>query len=126
LTGDVGHGPKAQYKKIFLINLPQKDAAGYVAKDEVADLLNSRAPHNLAGFGPKFTFPYVTIEGVAVLDPTTIGVVNDNHDPPEGGRRPGVRAPNEVLVLKLDRTLNLDPGLIVKSREAPTGASTLL
>jgi hypothetical protein len=50
----------------------------------VADLLNIRDPHNLAGFGPKFTFPYVTIEGVAVLDPTTIVVVNDNIIPRKG------------------------------------------
>jgi glycerophosphoryl diester phosphodiesterase len=114
IEGDVGHGPKAQYKKIFLINLTQRDAEGYVAKDEVADLLNIRDPHNLAGFGPKFSFPYVTIEGVAVLDPTTIVVVNDNNYPQEGGRRPGIRDPNEFLVLKLDRTLNLDPRLIVK------------
>jgi hypothetical protein len=41
-------------------------------------------------------------------------VVNDNNYPQEGGRRPGVRDPNEVVVLKLDRTLNLDPRLIVK------------
>jgi glycerophosphoryl diester phosphodiesterase len=81
IEGDVSHGPKAQYKKIFLINLTQTDAEGYVAKDEVADLLNIRDPHNLAGFGPTFTFPYVTIEGVALLDPTTIVVVNDNKKP---------------------------------------------
>jgi glycerophosphoryl diester phosphodiesterase len=80
----------------------------------VADLLNIRDPHNLAGFGPTITFPYVTIEGVALLDPTTIVVVNDNNDPQEGARRPGVRDPNEFLVLTLDRKLNLDPRLIVK------------
>ena len=114
IEGDVSHGPKAQYKKIFLITLTQTDAEGYVAKDEVADLLNIRDPHNLAGFGPTFTFPYVTIEGVALLDPTTIVVVNDHNDPQEGARRPGVRDPNEFLVLTLDRQLNLDPRLIVK------------
>jgi hypothetical protein len=114
IEGDVGHGPKAQYKKIFLITLTQRNAEGYVAKEELADLLNIRDPHNLAGFGPKFTFPYVTIEGVALLDPTTIVVVNDNNYPQEGARRPGVRDPNEFLVLTLDRRLNLDPRLIIK------------
>jgi hypothetical protein len=114
LEGDVGHGPKAQYKKIFLINLTQRDAEGSVAKEEVADLLQIRDPRNLGGFGPTFTFPYVTIEGVAPLDPTTIVVVNDNNYPQEGARRPGVRDPNEFLVLTLDRRLNLDPRLLVK------------
>ncbi|MBI4608237.1 MAG: esterase-like activity of phytase family protein [Candidatus Rokubacteria bacterium] len=114
IEGDEGHGPKAQYKKIFLIDLGRKDAEGYVAKEEVADLLNIRDPNNLAGFGPKFAFPYWTIEGVAPLDPTSIVVVNDNNYPLAGARRPGVRDSNEFLVLKLDRALNLDPRLAVK------------
>lgn len=114
IEGDAGHGPQAQYKKIFRINLTQQDTAGYVVKDEVADLLNIRDPRNLAGFGPKFTFPYMTIEGVAVLDPTTIVVVNDNNYPQAGARRPGIRDPDEFLLLKLDRSLKLAPPLISK------------
>lgn len=114
IEGDEGHGPKAQFKKIFLIDLTRKDDQGYVAKEEVADLLNVRDPNNLAGLGPKFTFPYWTIEGVAPLDATTIVVVNDNNYPLAGARRAGVRDPNEFLILKLDRALKLDPGLIVK------------
>lgn len=114
IEGDEGHGPKAQFKKIFLIDLARKDAEGYVAKEEVVDLLNIRDPNNLAGFGPKFTFPYWTIEGVAPLDSATIVVVNDNNYPLTGARRAGVRDPNEFLVLKLDRPLNLDPRLVVR------------
>ncbi|MBI4737946.1 MAG: esterase-like activity of phytase family protein [candidate division NC10 bacterium] len=114
VEGDEGHGPKAQFKKVFLIDLARKDADGYVPKEEVADLLNIRDPNNLAGFGPKFTFPYWTIEGVAPLDSTTIVVVNDNNYPLTGARRSGVRDPNEFLALKLDRPLNLDPRLVVK------------
>ena len=114
IEGDEGHGPKAQYKKIFLINLSRKDDQGYLMKEEVADLLNIRDPNNLAGYGPRFTLPYWTIEGVAPLDPTSIVVVNDNNYPLTGARRPGVRDPNEFLLLKLDRPLNLDLRLIVK------------
>lgn len=114
IEGDEGHGPKAQFKKIFLINLAKQDAQGIVAKEEVADLLNIRDPQNLAGFGPKFTFPYWTIEGVAPLDATMIVVVNDNNYPLTGARRPGVRDPNEFLLLRVDRALNLDPRLVVK------------
>lgn len=114
VEGDEGHGPKAQFKKIFLLDLTRREAEGHVAKEEVADLLNIRDPHNLGGFGPKFTFPYWTIEGVAPVDATTIVVVNDNNYPLAGARRAGVRDPNEFLVLKLDRPLNLDPRLAVK------------
>lgn len=114
IEGDEGHGPKAQFKRISLIDLNRRDGQGYVAKEEVADLLNIRDPNNLAGFGPKFTFPYWTIEGVAPLDPRTIVVVNDNNYPLAGARRLEVRDPNELLVLKLDRALNLDSRLIVK------------
>ncbi len=114
VEGDGGHGPAAKHKKIFLIDLGQKNAQGYVAKHEVVDLLNISDAGNLAGFGKTFTFPYETIEGMAVLDPTTIVVVNDNNYP-MGGARPGVaHDPTEFLVLRLDRTLNLDQRLIVR------------
>lgn len=114
IEGDEGHGPKAKFKKIFLIDLGRADAEGYVAKEEIADLMNIRDPNNLAGLGPKFMFPYWTIEGVAPLDSTTIVVVNDNNYPLSGARRPGVRDPNEFLVLKLTQSIRLDSGLIVK------------
>ena len=114
VEGDGGHGPSAKHKKIFLIDLRQTNAQGYVAKQEVADLLNIRDPRNLAGLGTMFTFPYETIEAIAVLDPTTIVVVNDNNYPTGGARPRVVRDPSEFLVLRLDRTLNLDPRLVAR------------
>lgn len=114
IEGDEGHGPKAHFKKIFLITLTRTDGQGAVAKEEVADLMNIRDPHNLGGVGPKFTFPHWTIEGVTPLDATTIVVVNDNNYPATGARRADVRDPSELLLLRLDRPLNLDPRLVVK------------
>src|SRR6185503_225184 len=61
-------GPAAMFKKIFLVDFDDVDADGFLIKQEVADLLNIRDPHNLAGFGPTFRFPFQTIESVIVLD----------------------------------------------------------
>ncbi|MFL9453095.1 MULTISPECIES: glycerophosphodiester phosphodiesterase family protein [Nostocales] len=106
---DNGQGATAQFKKIFKVDLSQKDANGFVAKEEVANLLNVQDPKDLNGDGSQlFTFPFVTIEDVLVLDRNTILVANDNNYPGGGGRS---SAPdnNEILVLELGTTLNLDP-----------------
>jgi len=45
IEGDEGHGPNAQFKKVFLIDLARKDAEDHVRKEEVADVLNIRDPN---------------------------------------------------------------------------------
>ena len=75
------------FKKIFRIDLNRLDAAGNVGKTEVVDLMNIADPHDLNGDGSAtFTFPYVTIESVLVLDANTLLVANDNNFPGGGGR----------------------------------------
>jgi glycerophosphoryl diester phosphodiesterase len=106
---DSTQGDAAKLKKIYKIDLTKKDATGFFAKEEVVDLLNIADPNNLAGFGPIFKFPFVTIEDVLVLDANTIMVLNDNNYPGTGGRGPNVKDNNEVLWLKLDKPLKLDP-----------------
>lgn len=105
---DGRQGDAAQLKKIFKINLAQTDANGYVAKEEVADLLNIRDPQDLNRDGTtQFRFPFVTIENVLVMDRETILVANDNNFR-SGTGRPPAPDQNEFLLLKLDRPLNLD------------------
>jgi hypothetical protein len=54
---------------------------------ELVDLMNLADPFDLNDDGSKtFTFPYVTIENVLVLDPRTLLVVSDNNFPYGGGR----------------------------------------
>jgi glycerophosphoryl diester phosphodiesterase len=102
-------GDEAQFKKIFKIDLSQQGDDGYVAKEEVVDLLNINDPNDLnADSSNKFRFPFVTIEDVLVVDENTILVANDNNYPGSGGRS-SEPDPNEVLLLKLDQPLNLDP-----------------
>ena len=75
------------FKKIFLIDSSQKDADGFAKKTELVDLMNIADPDDLNGDGSTtFTFPYVTIEDVLILDNQTLLVVNDNNFPGGGGR----------------------------------------
>jgi hypothetical protein len=95
------------YKHIFLIDLDRVDANGFVQKTDLVDLMNIADPHDLNGDGDDdFTFPYVTIESVLILDARTLLVINDNNFPGGGGRTP---APDntEFLKIELDRPLDV-------------------
>jgi hypothetical protein len=54
---------------------------------ELVDLMKLDDPHDLNGDNSAvFTFPYVTIENVLLIDARTLLVVNDNNFPYGGGR----------------------------------------
>ena len=93
------------FKKIFKIDIAQLDADGFARKTELVDLMAIADPHDLNGDGAtSFTFPYVTIEDVLVLDAQTLLVVNDNNFPGGGGR--ALTSDNtEFLKIHLDTPL---------------------
>jgi hypothetical protein len=106
-NGNTATTPDAPYKHVFLIDLNVRDANGYLAKTDLVNLMNLSDPHDLNGDGASaFTFPYVTIESVLILDARTLLVTNDNNFPGGGGRS---AAPDmtEFLKLRLDRALEL-------------------
>jgi hypothetical protein len=106
---DNGQGSTAKFKKIFKVNLSQKDKDGYVSKEEAVDLLNIQDPNDLNQDGSNtFTFPFQTIEDVLVLDEKTILVANDNNYPFSLGRPPAIDN-NEIIILELEKPLNLAP-----------------
>jgi glycerophosphoryl diester phosphodiesterase len=106
---DNGQGDTAKFKKIYKVDFSQKDINGFVAKQEVADLLNVQDPDDLNQDGnTSFKFPFQTIEDVLVIDDKTILVANDNNYPFSLGRPPAIDN-NEMIVLELDKPLNLDP-----------------
>jgi len=108
---DNNQGEEAQFKKIYKIDISEIDEAGFVAKEEVVDLLNIEDPNDLNGDGEtKFTFPFQTIEDVIVLDENTILVANDNNYPFSVGRGPDIDN-NEMIILELEEPLDLDPAL---------------
>ena len=75
------------FKKIFLVDSSDKDSAGFARKTELVDLMNIADPNDFNGDGStSFSFPYVTIEDVLLLDARTLLVVNDNNFPGGGGR----------------------------------------
>jgi len=92
----------ARFKKIFRIDLDKVDAGGNLIKEEVADLMNIYDPRDVAGSGRTntvFTFPFVTIEDVLVLDNNRLLVINDNNYPGSAGREFGVSDNNEFIVI---------------------------
>jgi hypothetical protein len=66
----------------------------------------------VGGFGPFFSFPFVTIEDVEIVDRNTIAVLNDNNFPGAGGRAPDRPDENELILIRLDRPLEVGPGII--------------
>ncbi|MEL7036133.1 MAG: esterase-like activity of phytase family protein, partial [Cyanobacteria bacterium J06592_8] len=109
---DGGQGEAAEFKKVFKIDLSEIDENGFVEKEELVDLLNIEDPDDLNGDGETtFTFPFVTIEDVLVLDETTILVANDNNYPFSVGRGPDIDN-NEIIQLELDEPLDVDPRVI--------------
>jgi len=82
LERDSGQGDKALLKHVYRVDFEQLDEDGYLRKTLVADLLNIQDPHDLNQDGNQlFSFPFQTIEGLVVLGPTTLGIVNDNNYP---------------------------------------------
>jgi glycerophosphoryl diester phosphodiesterase len=106
---DNNQGTLAQFKKVYKIDLSKKDANGFVAKEEVADLLNIPDPQDLNKDGSTtYKMPFVTIENILVIDANTILVGNDNNYPFSTGRTSGIDN-NEIVQIGLDKPLSLSP-----------------
>jgi len=117
LERDKHQGSEARYKRIFRIDLDEKDnnqpATQTLPKTLVCDLMNLRdnlglsiAEDGAIGLGPHYSFPYVTPESLIILDAQTILVCNDNNYPMSSGRRPaGTPDDNEFIRIKLNKPL---------------------
>lgn len=105
-------GSAAAFKRIYLVDLADRDDDGYVEKTLLVDLMDVRNPDRLGGFGDTFTFPYLTIEDVEIIDSRTIAVMNDNNFPATGGRGADVPDANEYLEIRLGQPLKVHPRLL--------------
>ena len=109
---DHKQGEAAQFKKVFLIDINNKNAQGFVNKIEVVDLLNIDDPDDINRDGKTvFTFPFITIENILVLDKHTILIANDNNYPFSKGRAGDIDN-NEIIKITLPYTLKLDRRLL--------------
>jgi hypothetical protein len=95
------------FKKIFLADIKGIANGGIVKKTELVDLMNIDDPHDLNGDSyTQFSFPFVTIENVLILDRKTLLVINDNNYPGTGGR--DLNSDNtEFLKIHLDQALDV-------------------
>ena len=99
-------GDWARFKSVFLFDLDvvkPDDAA--VDKIEVVDLLHIDDPAHLATADGKFSFPFVTIESVEVLNNQTLLVANDNNFDTKGARGTDLPNDNEVIWVQLSEPL---------------------
>ncbi|MCL6608089.1 MAG: esterase-like activity of phytase family protein [Geminicoccaceae bacterium] len=99
----VGCFPKvAEFKRVYLVDMAQANDAGLVKKVAYVDLLDIADPKGVAKAGTidgRFTFPFVTIEDVDVVDERHIVVANDNNLPFSAGRLPNTADANEFVLL---------------------------
>ncbi|KAA2213755.1 esterase-like activity of phytase family protein [Teichococcus oryzae] len=98
----------ARVKRVSLVDLGAADAEGFVRKLAHIDLLDIRDPEGLsrqsgdrAASVPRdrFSFPFFTIEDVAMVDAEHIIVGNDNNLPFSAGRHLARADDNEMILL---------------------------
>ena len=102
---DSAEGDKARHKRVFRIDLEDIDENGFLNKTLVADLLDIDDPHDLNRDGSThFRYPFWTIEGLVVINRTTIGIVNDNNYPFGQARDSTASQPdnNEFILIEVE------------------------
>lgn len=114
---DDTEGVNAAFKRIFLLDLDKTDADGYLVKRELVNLVRIPDPANIGGMGDIFTFPFQTIESIAVVDGYTIGVLNDNNYPFSVGRHTDTSMPDDSEFILIRFTELLTRMSVVKSVE---------
>jgi hypothetical protein len=109
---DNGQGATAAFKRLFLVDLRDRDDDGWVEKELLVDLMDLANPAGLSPHGDPFTFPFFTIEDVEVLDARTLAVMNDNNFPAAGGRSATTPDQNEYIEITLPEPLRVDRRLL--------------
>lgn len=104
----------ARFKRVYLVDLGDADAEGFVRKIGHIDLMAIRDPNNIArqrgdrpadAPGDRFSFPFFTIEDVAMVDGDHIIVANDNNLPFSAGRHLTRADDNEFILLSVPEFL---------------------
>jgi len=98
---DSAEADNATLKKVYRVDFEHLDADGFLVKNLIVDLLTIDDPHDLNQDGNTlFRFPFWTIEGLAVINSTTVAIVNDNNYPFTAGRGAGPEN-TEMILLKI-------------------------
>ena len=107
---DFLQGERAQFEKVFVVDLRGEDSEGFLVKREVVDLLNIRDPALISlpkrpgdyGLGDPFEFPYVTTESVLPLGGNRLAIVNDNNFGGVGGRNPSLPDYTDFITVRAE------------------------
>jgi hypothetical protein len=91
---DDAQGAEARQKKVYLVDLRQVGADGYLEKRLVVDLLRIRDPRGISlpprpgefGVGDPFSFSLQSVESLEVLGGERLLIANDNNYPFSDGR----------------------------------------
>ncbi|NAZ87123.1 esterase-like activity of phytase family protein [Kineococcus indalonis] len=109
LERDGGEGATAVFKAVFLVDTSRTDASGHPLKTQLVNLMAVPDPDGVApelsGTSGYVTFPFQTIESIAVTGEHTILVGNDNNFPFSAGRTPGVPDDDEFLTIEVQADL---------------------
>ena len=108
IEGDPPAGPAAAFKHVFVVDLRDADADGFLVSTTPVDLLNIADPHLISlparpgdfGLGNPFRFPFETVESVLPLDAERLLVINDNNYPFSAGRNPSLPDDTELIVVR--------------------------
>lgn len=98
----------AKFKRVYKIEMNEANAGAAVRKIGHIDLMNINDTAKISKQGEMngiFTFPFVTIEDVDVVDATHIIVGNDNNLPYSSGRTLGKQDDNELILLEVPEFL---------------------
>lgn len=112
---DGEQGITAGHKQLFVMDMREIDAEGYVTKRKIADLMDIADPDLISlpgrpediGLGNPFSFPFVTVEAVTMLGEDTLVITNDNNFPFSTGRNPAYPDNTEIIKIQLSEPLDL-------------------
>lgn len=96
---DSGQADAALLKEVYQVDFARLDENGFLVKTLVADLLDIDDPHDLNQDGQSvYGLPSWTIEGLAVINATTIAIANDNNYPFGAARGTGPENTEMILL----------------------------
>ncbi|SPL71144.1 esterase-like activity of phytase family protein [Acinetobacter stercoris] len=101
----------AGYKKLIRIKLGEAGKA--IERSDLVDLMKLDNPDLLyknaregdIGTGKTFSFPFETIESVVIENKNTLTIFNDNNFPGSTGRNAKLADDNEIIQIKLPKSL---------------------
>jgi len=101
---DSKEGAEAQSKKIYRVDFNELDKDGFLDKTLLVDLLAIEDPNDLNHDGQiTFSFPFWTIEGLLVINASTLAIANDNNYPAGRARSSTEPDNTEFILLQIDR-----------------------